>query len=759
MKGSWYIVAIAIIISTMAIYFNSYFFLIFYGLWLFYLYRSKRLGNIPILVSLTFLLFSLYYIPDVTNNPIHNIKINSKEQIEGKIVSTVLSTKKKVEFTLQETNTRNKLLIVHFPHSNLDTSKLKHGAVCTVTGQREKPKEPSSPGQFRYGDYLRKQGITNQFIVSSMEDIKCEGSSFFHRFHHIRSNLITKMEENLSPFTSAWLNALVLGDDSSLPEETVRVFQRWGLTHLVAISGTHIALLLGFFYFLVIKLSILTREKAQWMVVILLPIYAILAGGEPSVWRASVMVIMVILLHKLRFRFSALDVFSFAFIVLIFLNPYFVYQVGFQLSFLVTFGIILSRRWLGITNNSFYQALKISLVAQLIILPLQFNYFSLLQPLSILLNVIVIPYFSLIVLPLMYVLLPITLLPFSFFHIIDHFFIMIHSFILSLLTWLDSSVNFTWILGEFTPGMSVIYYIIFFSLMIKIQNDKKKLAFSYGIILVLFLFLLIVRPYFSPIGSVSMLDIGQGDAFVIELPYRKGVIMIDAGAKVSLEDGLASDKIYNHTIKPFLDSKGIQRIDALFLTHEDADHVGSVEYLLKDINVENIYISTFYEVSKEEEQLWSYKDIPVRRISDGEQVTIQDHSFFVLGPSKNAKTPNDNSIILFTEFGGLKWLFTGDIGKDIEKDLMNRYPNIRADVLKAAHHGSITSTDEDFLKQLNPSTVLISVGENNRYGHPADEVIQRIKASNDVRLLRTDKHGTVTFRFKYDTGTFFTYLP
>src|SRR5699024_437655 len=153
---------------------------------------------------------------------------------------------------------------------------------------------------------------------------------------------------------------------------------------------------------LLTKLNLLTKEKAQWLLIFFLPFYAVIAGGEPSVWRASLMVLLFLLISKLNIKFSVTDVLSFIFIILIAMDKYIVYDIGFQLSFSVTLGLLLSKNWLSQTNVSLFSILKISFVSQLVILPLQIAYFSNFQPLSILLNVIVVPYFSLFVIPLMF---------------------------------------------------------------------------------------------------------------------------------------------------------------------------------------------------------------------------------------------------------------------------------------------------------------------------------------------------------------------
>src|SRR5699024_3765742 len=198
---------------------------------------------------------------------------------------------------------------------------------------------------------------------------------------------------------------LVLGDDSQIDSDITEIFQDWNLSHLLAISGLHVGLVAALFYFILVKFNLLTREKAQWLLILGLPIYAFLAGGEPSVWRSSIMVLFFILFNKLNWRISPMDVLSIVFILLIAADKYIIYHIGFQLSFPVTFVLLLSVIWVSHNESRVFSVLQISFIAQMMILPLQLAYFSTFHPLSILLNVLVVPYFTLFVIPSMFLLL------------------------------------------------------------------------------------------------------------------------------------------------------------------------------------------------------------------------------------------------------------------------------------------------------------------------------------------------------------------
>src|SRR5699024_5781631 len=428
------------------------------------------------------------------------------------------------------------------------------------------------------------------------------------------------------------------------------------------------------------------KEKAQWTMLLFLPIYALVAGGEPSVWRASMMVFLFIILSKWKLSISVSDVISIVFLLLILFDPMIIYHIGFQFSFIVTFGLILSGKWLMQTSSLFLQMLNISFVSQMVIIPLEFIYFSMVQPISIILNVIIVPYFSLFVIPgmfLMVLLSPLPVLPLLF----DKLFHFTQSIFLLFIERIDNVVNYPFMMGSFPIILSILFYVTFLLFMISVMRYTLKNVFKYGVLLTIIITIVVLRPYFSPYGSVTMFDVGQGDAIIIEYPYRKSVVMIDAGATFSFYEQRVSDKVFKQILKPYLESKGIRKIDAIFISHEDLDHMGSVDFLVSEFDVSEIVISHFYELPKEIERQWKADGTNVKRVKQNENIIIEDNIFHVLSPGKDNGTDNENSMVLTTNIGGKSWLFTGDIGVETEKKIMKKYPGLLVDVLKVGHHG------------------------------------------------------------------------
>ena len=754
-KNHWYFIAIGAVTSAISLVYHSWYIIFLYVIWLLYLLSLQQVKRSIVLVCICCLLFFYFYLPSPVP-PTESTAETVSTKITGTIVQPVIHTDLRMEFVLEEEN-GDKLLVYYFKENDTlhAVDSFRFGAVCALTGIVSYPDQATNPHQFDYRDYLWKQGITQQLLLTSLEQVSCSGHTTLDSIYTLRYQLMHFTATQLEEYTTAWLHALVFGDDSLLDEAMVDVFQRWGLSHLLAISGLHIGIVVALIYILLIRFSLMTKEKAQTTIMVLLPIYAILAGGQPSVWRASLMVILVILMTKMKQKMNYSDIISIIFLFLMVLNKQIIYHVGFQLSFAVTFALIISKKWLAQSTTNIESIFKISFVSQMAILPLQLHYFSLFQPLSILLNIVIVPYFSIFVIPGMFLFLLGSFLPKAILIIPERIFFYIHDFAMSILEILDHYLDYPFIIGELSLLWMSIYYVLFVIMMIVLEKGRKQTGFQIACILSLYIGLLALRPYFSPYGTVTMLDIGQGDAFVIEMPYRQGVFLIDAGASFSFTEMEPSDKVYKQVIQPYLYGQGIHVIDAIFISHEDLDHDGSVPMLINDFIVKEVVVSPYYIFNDYMKGI--DRDL-VYTASFDESIKRQGQLFHIVSPNKDVDSANENSLVVYTEVGGLSWFFSGDVGKETERQIIQDYPNIKLDVLKVGHHGSNTSTDPSIAKRSNQGVAFISVGENNMYGHPTKEVMETLN-QEQLHIFRTDQHGAVQYRFKEDSGVFIPFFP
>ena len=762
-KGYFHIIAIGMTIAIVIQWHQLYFLLLLLIAWLIYLYVYQHVPVLVIFLTIIFSVFSIYYIPTLSKltSLAHQVDMKQTE-FYGTVTGSLEQTEKIVQFTFQPIDMDGKFQVIYFIQGkNLESHQIetiKSGANCFVKGNLELPDRATNPFQFDYQQYLLKKKITHQLMISSLSHISCDGSSPIQPIHYVRNQLIQTLTLKLNPNTLQWVQALVLGDKSHIDEQTIQLFQRWSLSHILAISGLHVGIIAAIIYYILIRFSILTKEKAQWFIIIFLPIYAILAGSEPSVWRASLMVVCFVLIQKLKWNVSYTDVVSILYIIFILVDPLIIYHIGFQLSFLVTFGIIISRNWLIQSNNKLIQLLKISFISQMIILPLQINYFHIFQPLSIILNVIVVPYYTLIVIPLMFSLqITIYFLPSFIIHITEIFFEQMNHYMFMFLHFIDEKLYYPYVVGHFPVYVSLVYYCLLILLMMSFEKMNKQKVMRWTFIICIFMMILKLRPYMSNEGIVTMLDIGQGDAFIIELPYRKGVIMIDAGAMVQFDEGETSNRVYEQVIKPYLYGRGIQKVDTIFISHEHVDHYGSVAFILDDFSVDHIVLSNLYNLEDQFAQKWANNGASIERTNFGDVVASKEHNFHVLSPRIDFNDANENSMILLTSIGGLTWLFTGDAGKKAEHEMLRSIDSFDVDVLKVGHHGSDTSTGLSLLESVNPAYSLVPVGRNNRYNHPSKEVIELLE-ENGITIYRSDEHGAVQYRFRKEQGQFHHFL-
>lgn len=270
-----------------------------------------------------------------------------------------------------------------------------------------------------------------------------------------------------------------------------------------------------------------------------------------------------------------------------------------------------------------------------------------------------------------------------------------------------------------------------------------------------------VYPYFRESGSVTFLDVGQGDAILIRLPYDKEIYLIDTGGTIRPNKEEWQRKkhefsVGNDILIPYLQKEGIKKIDKLIVTHGDADHIGAAQELLSNITVKEVVFGRKKKdavLEKIVKKQALEKEVKIREVGEGESWSVNETEFFVLAPTEKEGSENNASIVMLAKLGGLTWLFTGDLEEEGEKFLVAAYPDLRADVLKVAHHGSNTSSITPFLSVVQPNIAIISVGERNRYGHPHKEVIERFEKMG-IEIWRTDKQGAISYVFKGENGTF-----
>ena len=238
---------------------------------------------------------------------------------------------------------------------------------------------------------------------------------------------------------------------------------------------------------------------------------------------------------------------------------------------------------------------------------------------------------------------------------------------------------------------------------------------------------------------MSYLDVGQGDSIFIKYPHNKSNILIDTGGLLNSNYSV----IYNKTI-PYLKSIGIYKINYLILSHGDYDHMGEAVNLINEFKVDRVIFNCGPYNNLEKELIKVLDKKKIKYYSCIKELNIDNNKLYFLQTGEY-DNENDNSNAIYTKLDEYKFLFMGDAGIEKEKDILDKYSISNIDVLKVGHHGSKTSSDKKFIDEIKPKYSIISVGKNNRYGHPNKEVVNTLENS---KIYRTDRDGSIMFKIK-----------
>ena len=493
----------------------------------------------------------------------------------------------------------------------------------------------------------------------------------------------------------------------------------------------HISLLAGIILYLLRKISYNIRIN-YLIVIVFLTFYLFLTDYSPSILRTVIMYTLIALNKSYNLRIKNIDIILLVLIVIIIINPFYLYNIGFEYSYLISFTLILFNRKISSINNKIYKSLYISYLCFIVSFPISIYNFYQVNFLSIFINIILIPIVSIIIYPL-------SLITF-FIPVLNKIFIIS----ISILEYLNNTLSNINILQIIFPKPSLILVYIYY-LIIYLSIYKKR----YLIILILIITITKINIYLDNNILITSIDVGQGDSTFIKMPNNKGNILIDTGGITNYKKGKWKRTkeeysiVKNKTI-PYIKSLGINRINTIIITHGDYDHMGEAINLVENFKVEKVIFNCggFNDLEQELIKVLNKKKIPY--YSCISELNIDDNKLYFL-QTTIYDNENDNSNVIYIEINGYKFMFMGDAGVVKEKDILEKYNISNIDILKVGHHGSKTSSSEDFVDEMNPKYSIISVGKNNRYGHPNKEVLNNLE---DSKIYRTDQDGSIMFKIK-----------
>ncbi|MBC2128631.1 DNA internalization-related competence protein ComEC/Rec2 [Listeria marthii] len=621
---------------------------------------------------------------------------------------------------------------------------LQYGQFISVSANIETPQVNRNQNQFNYQEHLKRQRIHYVLQASSLSISDEVSPSILMRIQNIRLQTITHITENISPKINPYFLALITGEKNGFSPEMYETYQQMGVVHLLAISGLHVNLLVGAIYFLLLKFGI-TRERAVLCLLIFLPFYIILTGANPPVIRAATMTALLLLSEKYATKWSSFSVICLSFVLFFLLQPYVIYEVGFQLSYAVSFGIILSsRQILTRQQNIFTKSLAISFVSTMMSSVVMMYHFYSFSWVGIFFNLLYVPIFTIIILPGCISVFLLSMCSPVLSAIPESVLTFLIQFIESFTNVLAKIPRQTIVTGR--PNTIILVLIIGTILLFFYQWQKKK--FPIGIFI--FFCMLCYISSFNFIGKVSFVDVGQGDSILIQLPYNKGNYLIDTGGQLPFEKEDWAKKrkpftIGESTLTPVLKSKGISSLDKVIITHSDADHMEGLDDLAKNISIKELIFAQGAENKAiMKEALDAMPQVKQTIILAGANWQVGENRFECLYPTQAGVGGNDDSIVLKAILDNKVWLFTGDIEANGEQKLLDQ--PVKADILKVGHHGSKTSTSKEFMQQVQPTFAIISCGVKNRFGHPHAETLKTLEAA-ETMILRTDLQGEIIYTF------------
>ena len=581
--------------------------------------------------------------------------------------------------------------------------------------------------------YYQSRGI---FLLAYEEECTA-GQPEFHWWcvpARLRKSIGLLLQSNLPTDVQPFARALLLGDSSQLDYATNTALKESGIRHVVAVSGLHVTILFTILNLITGKRRFLTPLLG----IPLLVLFAAVAGFSPSVNRAAIMIGLMLLSRLFDREYDPPTALAFACLVILTVNPLAVTSVSFQLSFACVAGILLFQKRMdayiqtkvpeGRLLRKLSASVSITLSAMSLTAPLTALYFGTISLVSIATNLLTLPVVTLTFVGLVILCCTGVVLPAA------------ATFLGWILAW---PVRYVLLIAEsmaklplacvYTVSPYICLWLIYVYALLAVfllMPRKKPLVpiCCAGLALSCALALSWLEPMLDSV-RLTVLDVGQGQSILLQSEGK--TFLIDCGGDDAEDSAdLAAQWVL---------SQGISHLDGVIVTHYDEDHFGGVEHLLTRLDAD--LLLTPYSVPIPPLPVISGKQLFVR---EPVQINLTQGRITVFGPIYSGHD-NENSLCILFESEECDILITGDRGSFGERMLLRKYEVPHVDVLVAGHHGASDAVCQELLRAVTPDTVMISVGKGNRYGHPAQDTLQRLE-SFGCQILRTDLQGTILYR-------------
>jgi len=559
--------------------------------------------------------------------------------------------------------------------------EFKEGNKIVLSGIFNNIRKQGVPYLFDFSDYCKYKGIKGEI---DYQKITLIDDSITYK-EKISSSLLKRFS-----LSRPILNLIILGKNSDDVDVLYESMINLSIIHLFVISGFH-------FNFIYIILKKIVRSEK--IIIPILFFYLYLLNFSISASRAF----FYLLFKKIdnKKRLNSLNILSLVGLLFIFINPYVIFLTSFILSFTLSFVLELIKPLIR-DKESKKSKLIYVLIPYLSTLPLIINLNGQISLYHLIMQLVVTPFIPLIYgLSFLIVLIPLNL---------DFYYYNFFESLKLTFVFLESKIQFL-NFKRIDEGFLLFYYSLLYLILYNLffRRNSKVIILSYTLCLTLIGY----NKFDYNAPAIYFLDVGQGDSILIRGKNNSYNVLIDTGG--SYYSDIAS-KVHI----PLFNKLGIHYLDAVFISHDDYDHSGALQSLSEQIKIKSIIKESIFNY-------YIFNELVIYNLNKYYQEDYDD---------------NEKSQILYFKFLNHYFLCTGDMSIENEVRLMNTYSSLKVDILKVAHHGSNTSSSKEFLDFINPKICVISVGSNNKYGHPHKEVLNNLKERN-IRIYRTDKEGTI----------------
>ena len=597
------------------------------------------------------------------------------------------------------------------------------GDSVIVSGDKLDISSNTVPNTFNYKKYLNNQRIYNVVKIRSIKLCKKNKNIFYGI-----KNILLERKNKLN-LTDDYIDALIFGNNKSINLDVKDSYQENGISHLFAISGLHISFFTGFISKFLKKIKVKENNRYNILIFFLI-FYMFLTGFSMSVMRGTIFNILIIINKKYYFYIKPVNLLILTLCIIMTINSLYIYNVGLQFSFIISLFLIIFSDLINKRKSFIGKLLVTSFISFLASYPIVINNFYQVNFLSIIYNIFFVPFVS-------YLILPLAIISFIFPFLDNVYFFFIN--ILENISLYLSNINcFKIIMCKLNLFFILFYYLLILFILFSYKNKNK----NYLLLLLIFLFFHFLGPFNSK-EEIVFLDVGQGDSALINI--NNNITLIDTGGVLTYGNKHYTYSLSKNKILPYLKSLGIRKIDNLVLTHGDADHMRESLYIVDKFKVQKVIFNVGSYNDLELDLIKVLKKNKITYYKNVDSLDINNNKLYFLN-TKIYDNENDNSNVIYTNINNKKILLMGDAGKDKELDIIDKYNIKDIDILKVGHHGSDTSSCKEFIDIIKPKKCIISVGKNNRFGHPKKSVIDIL--DNYCDIYRTDLDGSIKFNFK-----------